>query len=113
MKPLELEHLGQCNGTTKYYRLPLCKSVVTDGIHYIMESGYSWLVTDSLILIDSEYSEEEFLVVKLKLKKSVGTVTIEDGNGNKFHTQIYSYTDAKRELTLYWQNKVLMLSNEY
>jgi len=110
---LELKDLRQYYGTEKYYKLPICKSVYTDGIKYIMENGYSWFVTDSLIVAESKYKDAEFIVIKLKVRESGAYVTLEDGNGKMLYYQEYDYTDAKRDLVLYWTDGVLMLQGEY
>ena len=112
---LELKDLGQYYGTLQYINVMGVNC--TDGIRYIMNNGYSWFVTDMIaILKSSEYKEikdETFIVVKLKLGGTKGKATIEDGNGKVLYTQGYEYTDAKRELDLYYTNNVLMLSGEY
>lgn len=38
---------------------------------------------------------------------------ITDGNGNKLYSQHYAFTNAKRELKLYFMNDVVMLPTEY
>lgn len=38
---------------------------------------------------------------------------ITDGNDNVLYRQNYDYTDAKRDLTLFYADNVLMLSGEY
>ena len=111
---LELKNLEQFIGTTQYYNV--LNANVTDGIKYIMDNGYSWFVTDALIVIKMKLKTEPFLTVKLLLnetKKDTATMEISDGNDNVFYTQIYSFTDAKRDLTLFYTDNVLMLSNEY
>jgi hypothetical protein len=40
-------------------------------------------------------------------------MTIDDGNGNMLYTQDYDYTDAKRELKLYYTDGVILLPGEY
>ena len=140
---LYLTELNHFNGTETYHSLrPLFHTLATDGIDYVMRSGYSWLVTDALACIETAQKgtaepEEDlgkliaylktedagFLAIKLKLfENTEALVEISDGNDNILHTQSYGYTDAKKELILYWQegaNKqgepyfVIMLSNEY
>jgi hypothetical protein len=111
---LELKDLEQFYGTQNYYESFL-GTKATDGIKYIANNGYSWLVTDCIVVIKTELKDNsDFFVINLKLKeKNNAEVFIMDGNGKILHTQIYEYTDAKRELTLYFQNNVLMLSGEY
>jgi hypothetical protein len=92
---------------------------VTDGVKYLMDNGYSWFVTDSLaaILFDRKLKAEEFLVVKLTLTGDhKAEVTIDDGGKGKdpviLYRQAYDYTDAKRNLKLYFENAVLCLASE-
>ncbi|GAG90306.1 unnamed protein product, partial [marine sediment metagenome] len=42
----ELKDLGQFTGTTQYYRVFGVN--VTDGVKYVMDNGYAWLVTDAI-----------------------------------------------------------------
>ena len=113
---LELKELGQYYGTESYHNVMNCQ--VTDGIAYIITNGYSWFVTDMIAVL--KFPEDikgienaDFLAIKLKLDGTKGTATIEDGNGKVLYSQEYEYTDAKRELILYYTNGVLLLSGEY
>jgi len=117
---LELKALNQFNGTLNYYRY--LGILITDGIVYIMQNGYSWLVSDTIITIlyDKRIREylknENFLSIKLKVNKENKTakVTFEDGNYNVLAYKLYDYTDAKvEELVLFYVDGVLMLANEY
>jgi hypothetical protein len=117
---LELKALHQFNGTTRYW--DYLGMLITDGIIYIMQNGYNWLVTDAIITIHSDkriqnyLKNENFLSIKLKVNRENKTakVTFEDGNNNVLVYHIYDYTDAKvDELVLFYVDGVLMLSNEY
>jgi len=108
---LTLKDLNQYYGTENYYKV--LQANVTDGINYIMRNGYSWFVTDFLIVAGFRFKEQEFLSVKLKLNGSKGLMEVTDGNNNILYTQEYKYTDAKTELNLFYTNGVLMLSGEY
>ena len=112
---LELKELGQFSGTEAYHGLGgMFRSKATDGVAYIMENGYSWFVTDMLVILEMKLKgKDNFFAIKLKVKGSTAVATIEDGNGKVYHKQSYNYTDAKRDLTLYWADGVLMLSSEY
>jgi hypothetical protein len=116
----ELKALYQFNGTEKYYKY--FGVLITDGIVYIMNNGYNWFVSDTIITILSSeriqkyLKNENFLSIKLKvdLNNKTAKVTIEDGNNNVLDYMLYSYTDAKiEELVLFYCNGVLMLANEY
>ena len=43
----------------------------------------------------------------------MATMEITDGNGHAFYRQEYKWSDAKRDLTLFYADNVLMLSGEY
>lgn len=109
---LTLDGIEQFTGTTRYYNV--LSANVTDGIKYVMDNGYSWFITDALIVIKMKLRNEEFLSIKLKLAdKDKGKMVITDGNEKTLYTQEYKYTDAKRELSLYFTDNVMMLSSEY
>jgi len=117
---LALSDLEEFYGTEDYHGVKPFRTPVTDGVRYIMENGYAWLVTDVLAILEKKYKHEPFVSVKLKLSevpndKSV-TVTCDDGNGKILHTQRYEYSSAQRNLTLYWEGDenfhVLMLCGE-
>ena len=111
-KDLDLKSLGHFTGSMTYTNVMGVKC--TEGIVYIMKSGYSWFVTDMVVMINAKFKDEEFLSVKLKVNDdNTAKATIEDGNGKVFYTQEYKYTDAKKDLTLFCTNNVLMLSGEY
>lgn len=115
MSDLTLEHLGEFTGTLDYYAVLGAK--VTDGVRYIMENGYSWFVTDALavIMCRPDLRREPFLAIKLKVnaEKSEADVTITDGNEKQFYLQHCEYTDAKRNLTLFFEEGVLLLASEH
>jgi hypothetical protein len=117
---LELKSLSQFYGTQQYYNVFGVK--VTEGVKYIMDNGYSWFVTDFIAVIKfrekfPKLRNQPFLSVKLKLCGDVarweGDLIIEDGNYNELYRQHYDFTDAKRELTLFFTDNVLMLNSEY
>ena len=109
LKDLELYH-----GTEHYYKV--LGSKVTDGVYYIMNNGYSWFVTDFLSLVFCKHKNlrnQTFLSIKLKLEDSKGVMVVTDGDNHVLYEQKYSYTDAKREIDLFFTDNVLMLAGEY
>lgn len=111
---LELKALGSFTGSLHYYNV--LGVFVTDGVKYIMENGYSWFVTDAIAAIkfNPRLRKEPFLVVKLaNLRDYECDLIIEDGNYNVLYRQHYKFTDARRELKLFYSNNVLMLASEY
>ncbi len=114
---LELPDIDQFNnGTENYHKvLPFGNQLVSDGVMYVMACGYSWLVTDALIVMamKPKLKKEEFLVVELHLHGGdEGRMTIEDGNKHVLYRQKYAYTNAQKELKFYYENGVLMLPDE-
>ena len=120
MADLELKSLGGFIGTQEYYDVMGVN--VTEGVKYLMDNGYSWFVTDFIAIIKfrnkfPKLKNQPFLSVKLKLCGDLARweadLIIEDGNYNELYKQHYDFTDAKRELTLFFTDNVLMLNNEY
>ena len=114
---LELKALGGFIGTEQYYKV--LGELVTDGVKYIMDNGYAWFVTDALSVIAftekfPKLRNQPFLSVKLKRTgDSEAELIIEDGNYNQLYKQHYDFTDAKRDLTLFYENGVLLLNSEH
>ncbi len=111
----KLKELGYFFGTERYHRISTFKSVVSDGIIYIMENGYSWFITDVLAVIeygDDKLNQQEFLSIQLKLDDNKAKMIITDGNDTELYVQEYNFTDAEVELNLYWRDNVLILSRE-
>ena len=81
---LELKSLGSFYGSEHYYRL-MGGINATDGVHYIMENGYSWMVSDAAVILRMEpkVRGQDFVVVRLKLlPEGKAKVVYEDGNDN-------------------------------
>jgi len=119
---LELKALDSYCGTQSYYRY--MGVLLTDGVKYLMENGYSWFVTDAIAVIVAHpkirrhLQEDDFLTIKLKLNKdedgyTTADMIITDGNDTQLYRQHYDLTDAKRELKLFYTGNVLMLASEY
>jgi len=94
---------------------------LTDGVKYIMDNGYAWFVSDAVATIIAYepvreyYRRENFLAIKLKAHPESNTADlyIEDGNGHVLYQQHYSFSDAKVDITLFFSDNVLMLSQEW
>jgi hypothetical protein len=119
---LELKALNSYCGTQNYYRY--MGVLLTDGVKYLMENGYSWFVTDAIAVIVAHpkirrhLQKDDFLTIKLKLNKdedgyTTADMIITDGNDTQLYRQHYDLTDAKRELKLFYTGNVLMLASEY
>jgi len=110
---LELKDLGNFYGTQEYHQ-GFLGVLLTDGVAYISNNGYSWFVTDAISVIRTKLKDEEFLSIKLiLLDGSRAKMVITDGNDKTLYEQDYLYTDAKRSLNLFYTDNVLMLSGEY
>lgn len=73
---------------------------MTDGIHYIMENGYSYFVTDALAVIafKPRLRHADFLVIRFTADPEThkGRFEIrEDSDSPILHEQGYGYTDAQ------------------
>jgi hypothetical protein len=111
---LTLKALDHHIGTEHYYNVFGVN--VTDSVKYVMNNGYSWFVTDAIAALKfkPKLRREPFLTVQLQLTEDhKADMTIIDGNENKLYTQHYEFTDAKRDLTLYFIDNVLLLNSEY
>jgi Family of unknown function (DUF6876) len=112
---LELKGLDGFCGSEHYYRL-MGGINATDGVHYIMENGYSWVVSDAaaILRMEQKVRGQDFVVIRLKLlPEGKAKVVYEDGNDNVLFEQNYDWTDAKRELELFFADDVIMLASEY
>jgi Family of unknown function (DUF6876) len=112
---LELKNLSNFYGSEHYYRL-MGGINATDGVHYIMENGYSWMVSDAAVILRMEpkVRGQDFVVVRLKLlPEGKAKVIYEDGNDNTLFEQSYDFTDAKKELELFFTDNVILLASEY
>lgn len=117
MSDLELKQLGQYYCSEVYYNVMGIK--VTDGIKYLMDNGYAWVVTDSIAVIQgvAKVKAEPFLVVRLKrCGENEADITIDDGGKGEpakvLYRQHYGFTDAKKDLKMYCEDGVLMLPSE-
>lgn len=114
---LYLKELNKYYGTENYYNVMGVRA--TDGIMYVMNNGYSWVVTDAIVILKMKpkVRAEEFVVIKLSVKEGkngkYAEITYDDGNGNILFRQKYQWTDAKRGFTMYYTGGVLMLQGEY
>jgi len=121
MVDLELKRLDSFYGSDRFYGF--MGLFVTEGVKYVMDNGYGWLVSDIAVNIRFNpslrryFRNDYFLVIRLTVDKenNTGVVTYEDGNDNIIYRQKYGYTDAKRNITLYYDanSKTLCLSSEY
>jgi hypothetical protein len=118
-KPELLSNLSQFIGTEHYYRL-LPSFVLTDGLKYLIEAAECYWLAQlyGLHLVDVDFNENPFTVLKFTRKGEGGIVKIEDGNGVVLAWQGLDYTDFPLDqFSLYacWNGEVWvgMLTSEY
>jgi hypothetical protein len=94
--------------------------VVTDGVKYLMEAANCYWLTQlyGLHLVNIDFNEEPFTVLKLTRKRQGAIVRIEDGNGLVLVKQKINYRDFVLDsVTLYacWggEHWICMLPSEY
>jgi hypothetical protein len=111
--------LSKFTGTELYHRM-LPTFVVTDGVKYLMDAADCYWLTQlyGLQLVDIDFNEEPFTVLKLTRKGHGAIVRIEDGNGGMLVEQRIDYTDFVLDsITLYasWggEHWLCMLPSEY
>ena len=111
---LELKELEMFRGTEQYHK-GFMGVKLTDGVAYVVNNGYSWLVSDFSVVAKMKpvLKAEEFLTVELKLDGKTGKMVVTDGNEKTLYTQEYGYTSAKREFKMFYTDGVLMLAGEY
>lgn len=110
------ENLSRFYGTENYHKLPFFKTLLTDGVAYLMENGASWLVTDILSYQTHEKVKDmQFQVWTLKVKDQKGELTLrEDTDEPIIIKQNYTYTDFPMgEIKLFVIDNVMLLTSEY
>ncbi len=111
---LELQDIEQFTGSEELYSLGLpYRFKITEGVKYIMDNGYSWLVTDAAAIIKYKLRNEPFITIKLSLNEHGADVIYDDGNGNILYRQAYRWTDAKKNIKLFYDSGIFMLPTEY
>lgn len=119
---LELPELEHFYGSTQMFKNPMHpRFVYTEGVRYVMQNGYSWLIDlITASLIEFEISSIEFSVIDFNVDtaKSSGSLCIsedtEDGVPIGLHCLVpVPCTDAKRSLKFFLINRTLMLTSEY
>ena len=114
MEDLELKEIRQYHGTAQYW--DVMGANVTDGVKYVMDNGYAWVITDAVAILRmvKKVANQPFVVIQSKLEKDDAvSISYSDGNGNELYKQNYSWSNAKAEIKLYYSDKVLMLTGEW
>ena len=117
---LSPEVLSQFTGSEHWYRGTLNRKVVfTDGAKHVADCGGAYWLLDEIATIqpfDKRVSAEEFQVWTLKanIVQQTGTLTCEDGNGNKVFEKALEFTDFPiPEITLWFTDNTILLPSEY
>jgi hypothetical protein len=114
---LDLKEIDRFYGTMQYYDVMGVN--VTDGIRYVMDNGYSWLVTDAIAVFKAckEVMGEEFVSVELKVGRegAPAVVVYSDGNKRTLYEQAYRWTDARVGVKFWYDrlSNVICLPSEY
>jgi hypothetical protein len=117
---LSPEVMRQFTGSEHWYRHALNRKVVfTDGAKHVADHGGAYWLLDEIALIqpfEARVAAEEFQVWTLKadVLKHTGTLTCEDGNGNKVFEKALEFADFPLpEITLWFANNTIFLPSEY
>ena len=112
---LETE-LQQFTGTENYYKHWTGKLVNTEGVQYLAETHEAhWLVTAIASYQPVKGKEmDDFQLWELEVKDGSAVLTCRaDSDEPAIITQIIPYTDFPESITLYLENKVLLLPSEH
>mgnify|MGYP003336412766 FL=1 len=110
--------LTHFTGTAQYYRIGR-RHLLTDGTKYLAELASCFWLMDAIASHLSEIGTNDwFVVVKTKVKRSRAVMVYEDGNGMELARQEIEYTDLPTDnIDLYacWDGEhwVIMLPSEY
>ncbi len=115
--------LEQFHGTQRFYRLPICGTLYTDGVQYLASEGKAyWLLTDVSIVAKSLMAKSRFITADFRKlsgqeKEQLGyaaVITYSDGNGVQFFSQYYHQTDFPLDaIRLFFVDNTLLLPSEY
>jgi uncharacterized protein DUF6876 len=117
---LSPEVMRQFTGSEHWYRHALNRKIVfTDGAKHVADHGGAYWLLDEIALIqpyDKRVAAEEFQVWTLKtdVLRHTGTLTCEDGNGNKVFEKTLEFCGFPLpEITLWFANNTIFLPSEY
>jgi Family of unknown function (DUF6876) len=116
--PLKEHDLAQFYGSENWYRHGVNRSVLfTDGVKFLADQGGAYWLLDEIAIIqpyNKRVAAEEFQLWKLVVRPNrTAALTCDDGNGNIVFTKEIEYTDFPLpEISLYFENSVIMLPSE-
>ncbi|MEM7591373.1 MAG: DUF6876 family protein [Cyanobacteria bacterium P01_A01_bin.83] len=114
--------LRQFTGTENYYRHSLARNYLyTDGEQYLAEKAGAYWLIDAIVFnqMEQQFSSNpelaSFQCWTLKVAEdNSATLTCDDGNKNIVFTQEIAFTDFPlKEISLWLENKVLLLPSEH
>ena len=116
MLDISLKDLDSFHGTFYWYNVNGVN--VTDGVKYVMDNGYDWVVKNAATAVRKNINVkgEEFLTIELKLLgNGKADVVYSDGNGNVLLEEDYEVTNAVKEFKLCYvrADNVMCLPMEY
>ena len=119
-KSLDPDVMNQFTGSEHWYRGTLNHNVVfTDGAKHVADCGGAYWLLDEIATIqpyNKRVAAEGFQVWTLKadIVRKTGTLTCEDGNGNKVFEKALEFTDFPiPEITLRFTDNTILLPSEY
>jgi len=108
----KLKQINNYRGTKQYHILTLTGSKCTDGINYIAENGYHWLISDLDPIIEDRFGDYEFLDISLDVDKK--EIIITDGNDEILLRRKLDYVDKELiSINFYYNHNVFLLRGEY
>lgn len=121
MSQVTLPGLAHATGSLNKYRYPLGGFVYTDGVHYVMENGACWLVTDifAQLAANPKLKGVDFLVINFIPKRGGEDAYVEykTDDGEVLVKQEYFATDLVVEVNFFYLDeqvqKILILRSEY
>ena len=115
---IKKEDLDQFCGSQTKYRHWLYNLVFTEGVHYLMANGASWLVdviASHQPSLKNNQRLQEFQVWNLTLDGKGGCVVScqEDSNTPMVVEQKIEYTDFPFDIKIYVENGCILLPSEH
>jgi hypothetical protein len=112
--------LRQFTGSENWYRGRINRRVLfTDGAKHVADCGGAYWLLDEIALAQlhvKAVKAERFQVWTLKadIVRHTGTLTCEDGNGNKVFEKPIEFTDFPvPKITLWFTDNTILLPSEY
>lgn len=110
-------NINYFTGTDKWHQI-YPNILITDGIKFVFDTAQSYWLGEivfsiqSLSKVKAEYFQ--FYNLEVDLEKSMGKLTVTDGNEKEIYTQTLPYTDFPlAKFRFYFTDGVILLPSEY